>query len=213
MNKRTIAETVAGAAGILIVGWLVFSWVNAREARARAEATEAANKNALAIIEQHDAANRAQLDAFVKSQQAQMDAMNSRFDQAKSAPDIAALVQQIMALQKPITFVTPPATPENPHPQPVAQVPVEDAPQVKAYVQACETCKLNLDAANQKLTYADQRHADDVNKLKMANDDAGKWKSAAKGGGFWSNLKRSAKWFAIGAAGGAVAVCGTGHCR
>jgi hypothetical protein len=34
-----------------------------------------------------------------------------------------------------------------------------------------------------------------------------------KGGTFWKRTKRALKWFGIGAAAGAVAICGTGHCK
>jgi hypothetical protein len=212
MTLRAKIEIVAVAVGALLIGWLVFVWVGEREARARAEATQTANANALQVIEQHDAANRTQLDNFLKSQQAQVDALNKRFDQAKTPQDLAPLVQQLMALQKPITFVTPPATPSNPNPQPVAQVPVEDAPQVKAYVSACETCKLNLGTATQKLTYADQQHSDDLNKVKLANDNAAKWEQAAKGGTVLQRVKHDGKLLMIGGAVALAVVCGLGHC-
>lgn len=212
MNTRTKAEIAGGVAALILAGWLVTAWVGERENRVRAEATAAANKNAQAIIDQHDAQNKATLDAFVKSQQAQMDALNKRLDQVKTPQDLAPLVEQLMGLQKPITFVTPPATPSNPNPAPVAQVPTEDAPQVKAYVQACETCKLNLETANQKLTYAEQQHANDLQSLKIANDNAAQWEKAAKGGSILQRLKHDGKIGLIGGAAAIVIACALGHC-
>src|SRR6185437_946098 len=179
----------AGALAILAGG----SYLGAREDKIKMQATMDAQKQVLAAADQREKARDAQLDTFLKTQQAQLDSMNKRFDQAKTPQDLAPLVQQIMALQKPITFVTPPATPANPNPQPVAQVPTEDAPQVKAYVQACETCKLNLQTATQKLTYADQQHADDLVKLNSVTKERDAAVQAAKGGSFWQRTKRTLK--------------------
>lgn len=212
LNTRAKLEIAGGAVALILAGWLVFAWTTERENRVRAEATAAANKNAQAIIERHDAENKAQLDAFVKGQQAQMDALNKRLDQVKTPQDLAPLVEQLMSLQKPITFVTPPATAENPKPQPIAQVPTQDAPQVKAYVQACETCKLDLETEKQKLTYAEQQHTNDLQSLKIANDNAAAWEKAAKGGSILQRMKHDGKIGLIGGAAAIVIVCALGHC-
>lgn len=210
MNLRTKLEITGG---LLALTLILSALISAVRSSAVASATEAANKKADQVIAQHDAAAKATLDAFMKTQQAQMDALNKKFDQAKTAPDIAAIVQQIMALQKPITFVTPPATPQNPNPQPVAQVPAEDAPQVKKYVQDCEQCKLDLQTAKTQLTYEQQRHQSDLDKLNLANKDIDTLKKAAKGGGFWSRLKGNTKAAEIGGAVAVIAICVTGHCK
>ena len=50
-----------------------------------------------------------------------------------------------------------------------------------------------------------------IDALKTERDEA--VKKASQGGGFWSRVRRSVKWAAIGAGIGAAAVCGSGHCK
>jgi hypothetical protein len=79
--------------------------------------------------------------------QQQMRALDTRLQQAQSPGQIATLAAQVMGLKQPIQIIQPAPTAENPHPAPVAEVSTLDAPQVKAYVQQCEECKLNLSKA------------------------------------------------------------------
>jgi hypothetical protein len=79
--------------------------------------------------------------------QQQMRALDTRLQQAQSPGQIATLAAQVMGLKQPIQIIQPAPTAENPHPAPVAEVSTLDAPQVKAYVQQCEECKLNISKA------------------------------------------------------------------
>ena len=172
------------AAGVLALLALIAagSYLGAREDGIKLKATMDAQNQVIQAIDAGEKKRDAALQDFMKAQQVQLEAVNKRFDRAQSPQDIAALVGQLMGLQKPITFVTPPATPANPNPQPVAQVPIEDAPQVKSYVKACETCKLNLQTTTQQLTTAQQTHADDVTKLGAVAKERDAAVKAAKGG-------------------------------
>jgi hypothetical protein len=107
--------------------------------------------------------------------------------------------------------VTPPATIENPHPQPVAQVPAEDAPQLKAYVQACEECKIKLPSITSQLGKSEQEKQLLANDLLQRTQERDQWKTAAKGGSTWQRIKKAAKWFAIGAGVGAVGALAAKH--
>jgi len=212
MSLRTKLELagIALLAAIFILGAWEFARYQVR--KATAVATEAANKNANAIIQQHDAKAKADRDAEVGRLQAQLDAVNKRLDATKTPQDLAPVVAALMKLKQPITFVTPPATPENPKPAPVAEISTADTPQVKAYVQACETCKIQLQSAAANLKYAESQHADDLQKIKLAQDDAAKWKKAAEGGSWFDRMKHDGK---IGLIGGGITVaviCALGHC-
>lgn len=66
------------------------------------------------------------------------------------------------------------------------------------FVQDCRACKVQLDAARADLS--DEKSKSGA--LARERDAAVK---AVKGGGFWTRLKRNAKWLAIGAVIGAAA--------
>ena len=91
-------------------------------------------------------------------------------------------------------------------PIPSAQIPATDLKPLYDYVQDCRSCQAQLAAA--KLDAADS-----AVKLSATTRERDAALTAAKGGTFWRRLRRNALWFAVGAGAGAVALCGTGHCR
>lgn len=91
-------------------------------------------------------------------------------------------------------------------PVPTAQIPAADLKPLYDYVQDCRSCQAQL--ATAKLNAAD--NAAKLSAITRERDAA---LAAAKGGTFWRRLRRNALWLAIGASAGAVALCGTGHCR
>lgn len=195
---------------VILLGIGGVAYIDSREAIIKAQASEAATKSALSTIAEHDAAAKLQLDAKDKEIADLQSKLTTQFNAAKSPQDIASLVAQLMSLQKPITFVTPPATASNPNPQPLAQVPVVDAPQVKAYVQACEQCKLDLESAKAKLTYQDQLISNDKMALAAKDNEIKTWKVAAKGS-FWGNTKKIIKYSVIGGGVTLAILAGSGH--
>ncbi|MGC1629293.1 MAG: hypothetical protein WA735_20745, partial [Candidatus Acidiferrales bacterium] len=64
-----------------------------------------------------------------------------------------------------------------------------------------------------QLATAKLNAADDAAKLAAITRERDAAITTAKGGTFWRRLRRNALWFAVGAGAGAVALCGTGHCR
>jgi hypothetical protein len=91
----------------------------------------------------------------------------------------------------------PGAVPEAPKPQQVV-IPAEDLKPLYDFGLDCKACQAKLAAAQGNLT-------DEKNKttaLTKERDDALK---VAKGGSVWRRVARAAKWFAIGAAAGAIA--------
>jgi hypothetical protein len=81
---------------------------------------------------------------------------------------------------------------------PVAQIPTTDLKPLFDFVQDCRACKVQLDAAQADLRDEQAKTA----ALSKERDAAVK---AVKGGGFWTRVKRNAKWLAIGAILGAAA--------
>jgi uncharacterized membrane protein len=80
----------------------------------------------------------------------------------------------------------------------VANIPQADLQPLYDYLENCQATTLGLDTAKKDLADAQTQ----VTALTSARNAA---VSSASGGTFWTRLRRGAKWFAIGAATGAVA--------
>lgn len=210
MTKLRIVE--AGV-GLLLLTAAVGSYFNSRLTAVRADAEHKANallekeiENVKADYDKRIAANETNYVSDKKK-------LDDKFAQAsKHEKDMAALLQQAMHLPAPVVVTTPPATPENPKPAPVAVVPQADWQATVAYTKGCEDlklkegkCEFDLSARVHQMQLAQKQ----IETLQNENKQMLK----AAHGTFWGNLKKSVKWFAIGAAAGGAAVCGTGHCR
>ena len=79
-----------------------------------------------------------------------------------------------------------------------AQLPMEDLKPLFDFVQDCKACQAELAGARGNL--ADERAK--TSALTRERDAALR---LARGGGFWRRAARAAKWFALGAAAGAIA--------
>ena len=79
-----------------------------------------------------------------------------------------------------------------------AQLPMQDLKPLFDFVQDCKACQAELGGARGDL--ADERAKTDA--LTRERDAALR---LARGGGFWHRAARAARWFALGAAAGAVA--------
>ncbi|HLZ91093.1 MAG TPA: hypothetical protein VKQ28_05210 [Candidatus Acidoferrum sp.] len=213
ISLRAKLELLA-AVILLVAAVLGFrTWLSEHDLRMRAEAQAKAQEAVQSQAAAQIAVLGKQMADRDAAYQAQLRSLDSRFSQAQSPDQIAQLVSGLMGLKQPIQIVTPAATAANPNPQPVAQVPVMDAPQAKAYIQECEACKaerakLQADAADRA------KQADLAQKqIEALKGEVTTWKTAAKGGTVLQRLGRAAKWVAIGAGAGAAALCGSGHCK
>jgi hypothetical protein len=99
-----------------------------------------------------------------------------------------------------------PANPQELPDAPTAQIPAADLKPLFDFVQDCRSCQAQLAAAKQDST-------DNATKLAAVTKERDAAIATAKGGTFWQRLHRNALWFAVGAAAGSAALCGTGHCR
>lgn len=213
MTLRVKLEIAAAVLAALVGAVGLFAYQAERENRIRAEATTQAQKDVQKQIAQQVSDLAKQMsdrDALYKEQ---LSSLQARLSQAQSPQQIATLVAKVMGLKQPIQITTPLPTPQNPNPQPVAQVSLQDAPQVKAYVQTCEECKLNLvktqaDLADRaKQAELAQQTIDSLKKEKTS------LQQALKGGTWAERAKKTTKVGAIGGAIVAAVICLTGHCK
>jgi hypothetical protein len=118
-----------------------------------------------------------------------------------------------MNLPQPIKIATPPATPYNPTPQPVAEVPLPDAPQAKAFVQQCQECALKLSAAQKESAITTQQLTAAKQQLTLTQKDRDTWKRAATGGSWPRRAVKRAAAFVLDAGITTLALCASGHCK
>lgn len=203
-----IGHTKALGVGLLLVAACLgaAAYTHSLIVRAENDATQKTEAKYQKMLADQSAAFDTKLQAREVQHQADLQALNSRFQSAATPEQIAHLATQLIGLKNPIQIVTPAATTDNPNPKPVAQVALEDAPAAKQYLQECETCKLELPKLQADL-------ADREAQMKLAQQQIESIQSqrdaaikASKGGSFWRRLKNNAKWLVIGAAGGAIAV-------
>jgi len=114
----------------------------------------------------------------------------------------AEIPQLLPPLPEPLLLEIPPPTLELPDPPAAASVPQADLKPIYDYLQDCRACQASLTVAHENLV---DEHA----KLAALIAERDAALRAARGGGFWSRLRRSTKWFVIGAAAGALAAAAT----
>jgi hypothetical protein len=106
---------------------------------------------------------------------------------------------------------TPPAatlpsapSPATTTPPAIATIPQQDLKPLYDYIEDCRATAADRDAARKDLSDAQTQ----ITALTTQRDAA---VTAAKGGKFWTRVRRNAKWFAIGAGVGGVAVLAARH--
>jgi type II secretory pathway pseudopilin PulG len=168
-----------------------FSWRADRRDRSQLEAELAATKQLLAAADtrQHD--RDAQLAQTLATLTAQKRTI------VTPAQIIHDLPNQL-PLPTPIVLQSTPASPNSPSPQTNAVIPAEDLKPLYDFTIDCKACQSKLAAAQGDLT--DERKK--TTALTLERDNAVR---IARGGSAWRRIRRAAKWFAIGAAAGAIA--------
>ncbi|MGO9642175.1 MAG: hypothetical protein ACLP1Y_12830 [Candidatus Acidiferrales bacterium] len=217
---REAAIVVALAAGALFL----HSW---RKSRADA-ATLAAMLNAAQQQIDSAAAQEKQTDAQLSQQLAQIADLKQRVQSPQQAA--AAILQSLPPLPAPVSITMPLAkdvgkssspAPQTNEPQSVrtqvpgpidpngsnsapalapatATIPQQDLKPLYDYMEDCRAAAADRDAARKDL-------ADEQTKVTALTAQRDAALAAAKGGKFWTRVRRNAKWLAIGAATGAIA--------
>jgi len=203
------------------------AWFSAHRSAAALSATLAASQK------QIDAAADAEKtrDAQLATQLAQIAALEKQVQTPKQA--LAALPGALPPLPAPITFSSAPDALSSAPPEPasappsgagnrssaavggaaasalppeiapvlatvVANIPQQDLKPLYDYFENCRASALGLDTAKKDL-------ADEQTQVTALTQQRNAAVSSAKGGSFLTRLRRGAKWFAIGAAAGAIA--------
>jgi hypothetical protein len=216
MTVRLKAELAAAvlALGLGVVG--VRSWRSERNARAAAEQTAAADQKQIDQASHEITALKSADAARDKQTAVQLADLETAAQAAKTPVQITKYLTASFARSGapvPVTIMIPAATLANPNPAAIASLPEIDLPFLRDQAEKCQADALEVttDAADLASCRAQMKLAGE--QLSAAENQSDAWKKAANGGTFLTRLKRGAKWFAIGAGAGAVALCGTGHCK
>jgi hypothetical protein len=214
MLLRTKLEIAAGALFVAGSAFGFTSWLGEHDDRLRAQAEASAAKKdfdkAADLMKQHADADKARDDATAK----QLEAMQKLAAQIQTPAQIAAwLPKQVPGLPQPITISVPPSTAQNPKPDAQASIPQADLPVLRDVVENCRensvklsTCQADQASKQEQLRLAGEQ-------LSAVERERDAYKTALKGGTFWTRTKRAGKWIIVGAGLGAAAICGSGHCK
>jgi len=211
LTSREKWEIGAAAVALVIVVLVGESWLGAREDAIRLKATIDAQQQVIAATAKQ--AKDIQ-DAEVERDKvtaANVAALTAAAAHQTTPAEIAAWLPKQLATPQPITFTIPAATPANPTPAAVASIPQADLPALRDQISQCQVCAAKLTTAEEDLDSQKKETQLSGEELSAMTKERDTWKTAAKGGTFWSRTKRAAKWVVIGIAVGAVAVVASGH--
>ncbi len=193
--------------------FFAYNWIRAHDDYLRAESQVKVDQSTLAQLAKQQTDLAAQLKQTQTEQQSQLAALHKEYAQAQSPEQLAKLIGGVMNLPQPIRITTPPPTPENPNPAPVAEIPLPDAPQAKAFVEACQECQIQLTTAQKQAAITAQQSTDLRQELALTQKERDTWKRTAQGGSWARRAAKRATAFAIDAGITFVIACGSHHCR
>lgn len=211
--NRVEVEVLGVIVAICLLGLGAYEWVQEHDNRIKAEAIVQAQQAAQQTIAEQLKALSAQQAQFQADQAAKLAASQAQFQKSTTPAEIATLVAQLMGLKQAPVIVTPAPTPSNPNPQPVAEIPTSEAPQIKAYVAACEDCKIRLQTATEQIAAGAQRESLMTQASASKDKEIAALQTSVKGGSVLQRVGKAAKWILYGAAGAVVLTCGSGHCK
>ena len=214
ISLRAKLEIAAGCLAFAGSAFGFTTWLQEHDDRLRAQAEASAAKKVFDQtadqMKQHAEADKARDEATAK----QLETMQRLAAQIQTPAEIAAwLPKQVPGLPQPINLTLPPETAQNPSPDAQASIPQADLPVLRDAVEKCRenslklpTCQADLISKQEQLRLAGEQ-------LSAVERERDAYKTALKGGTFWTRTKRAGKWLVIGAGVGAAAICSTGRCR
>jgi len=204
-----VTTTLLFALGV----FFAYNWLRAHDDYLRAESQVKVDQSTLAQLAKRQTDLAAQLKQTQTEQQSQLAALHKEYAQAQSPEQLAKLIGGVMNLPQPVRITTPPPTLDNPSPAPVAEIPLPDAPQAKAFVEACQECQIQLATAQKQAAIAAQQSTDLRQELALTQKERDTWKRTAQGGSWARHAAKRGTAFAIDAGITFALACGSHHCR
>lgn len=201
LTLRSKIEIGAALIALASIAVIAGSYVASKRDAAKLQATLATQNAVIADAGKRETARATALKDTI----AQIE------DLKKKTTTPAAIIRQmpsVLPLPVPITIQAPP--PAKPGAAPVdfsklpAMIPAQDIKPLFDFAANCKECQ-------EKLAAAAGDKADDAIKLAALTKERDAAVTAFKGGSKWTRIKKAAKWFAIGAAAGGVAVLTAKH--
>ena len=196
---------LAAVAILCALGIAVFSaWRADQRERDRLQSELAAAQKTVAQLTVQQNQRGAQLTQTLRKLAAQKESVSTPAQVLHALPVVLPLPAAIHALNLPPSPVTQPPSaapaprePTTARRQPIV-LPAEDLKPLFNFAIDCRACQARLAAAQADL-------ADEKAKTAALGRERDAAVRAARGGNVWKRIGRAAKWFAIGAAAGAVA--------
>ncbi|MGH9727127.1 MAG: hypothetical protein ACRD33_03770 [Candidatus Acidiferrales bacterium] len=205
LTTRHKLEIAGALIALVTIGIVGGSWLGAREEGIRLKATLDAQQTVLADAGKREAVR----EAALKESLAELEDLKKR---TQTPAQVIRELPQVLPLPQPITLSLPAALAQNGDKQAVLQpgqsavIPAADLKPLFDFGATCKECQASVAALTQD-------KADDAVKLRALETERDEAVKAAKGGSKWQRIKKAAKFLAFGAAAGAAALCGTGHCK
>jgi hypothetical protein len=199
MIQARTGFVVAGSALLLILlAAAGHGWLQEHDARLKAESKSSQQQKQIDGVKEQETKTQQELVTKVAG-----------IERERSRPATAAQVVSdtnalIPDLPQPLRVQQEPSTLPN---GPAAQSVLVPEADFKAIRDAQLTCE--EDGA--RLTACQSQQADAKQELALTAAQRDEWKTAAKGGSFWHRTFQAAKWFAAGAASGAIVYAAAHH--
>jgi len=179
-----------------------FAWRGNQREQAQLKAELQATQKALADAEARQQSRNAELAQLLAQLNEKKTAVQNPAQIVKALPDVLPLPTPL-TLPAQTANAGPPATPGEAKqpidtPNPKVQLPAEDLKPLYDFAVNCQECQAQLSAAQANLQ-------DEQAKTQAVSRERDTALQAARGGSLVRRVVRTAKWFVIGAAAGAVA--------
>jgi hypothetical protein len=227
------ATFVLLAIAVIAIALLTRSWRDARAATAQLQATLDAQQHTIAAATQRESARDTQLAQTLAQIAAAKQRVKTPAEAAAALASALPPLPQPIQIDLPSATSPAPKAAQNPGastseaagpgrtsihewisraedsgastiptgspapPPATLRIPQQDLKPLYDALEDCHACQASLTVAQSDL-------ADERTQLAATAAERDAALKSAKGGGFWTRLKRSAKWFAIGAATGAA---------
>jgi len=195
--------TIQRKAGFALVGaalllFAIHGWLQEHDARLKAESLSNDQQKQLARLRQQAATTQEALASKVASIERERSQPATAAQVVRETSTLIPNLPEAMEVQE-----FPSALPNGPSTEAVV-VPAADFKSIRDAQLTCEE-------DNVKLTACQTLQADARQQLTLTEAERDGWKSAAKGGTVWHRALGAAKWFAVGAASGAVVYAAAHH--